>query len=267
MIKLIFSDMDGTLLDENGKVPEEFDDLMAELKKRNVRFVPASGRQYHSLVKSFEKHRDSMIFMAENGNMVRDGKGTELYSNVMDREVCRRIWNKSLSLPGIYPVACAKKASYILPHWEKYLDECKKYFSKYEFIESFDDIDDEIVKIALADNHNWQAEKNIYHSFDEFKPEMQVSLSSDLWVDLTNNGANKGESIKHLIAKLGIGFDECAAFGDFLNDYEMMSAVYYSFAMENAHPRLKEVARFRAKSNAELGVIKAIYDLIEQGLI
>lgn len=119
----------------------------------------------------------------------------------------------------------------------------------------------------MADNHNWQAEKNIYHSFDEFKPEMQVSLSSDLWVDLTNNGANKGESIKHLIAKLGIGFDECAAFGDFLNDYEMMSAVYYSFAMENAHPRLKEVARFRAKSNAEHGVIKAIYDLIEQGLI
>ena len=59
MIKLIFSDMDGTLLDENGKVPEEFDDLMAELTKRNVRFVPASGRQYYSLVKSFEKHRDS----------------------------------------------------------------------------------------------------------------------------------------------------------------------------------------------------------------
>ena len=53
MIKLIFSDMDGTLLDENGKLPVEFADLMAKLKARNVAFCPASGRQYYSLADSF----------------------------------------------------------------------------------------------------------------------------------------------------------------------------------------------------------------------
>lgn len=49
MIKIIFSDMDGTLLDEHGNVPEGFDEIAEELQKRGVMFAPASGRQYYSL--------------------------------------------------------------------------------------------------------------------------------------------------------------------------------------------------------------------------
>ena len=56
MIKLIFSDMDGSLLDNEGNLPKEFDDMMAKLKERNVMFAPASGRQYYSLIKTFEKY-------------------------------------------------------------------------------------------------------------------------------------------------------------------------------------------------------------------
>ena len=47
MIKLVFSDMDGTLLDANGQMPPEFDAVMAELRARGVVFAPASGRQYY----------------------------------------------------------------------------------------------------------------------------------------------------------------------------------------------------------------------------
>ena len=44
MIRLIFSDMDGTLLDENGNLPAEFGAVYARLKERGIRFAPASGR-------------------------------------------------------------------------------------------------------------------------------------------------------------------------------------------------------------------------------
>ena len=47
-------------------------------------------------------------------------------------------------------------------------------------------------------------------------------------------------------------------FGDYLNDLEMMSSAYHSYAMENAHDDLKKVARFRTKSNDESGVVHAI---------
>lgn len=65
MIKIIFSDMDGTLLDDRGNVPEGFDEIAAELKKRGVMFAPASGRQYYSLEDSFQKYKDDFLFLAE----------------------------------------------------------------------------------------------------------------------------------------------------------------------------------------------------------
>ena len=58
-----------------------------------------------------------------------------------------------------------------------------------------------------------------------------------------------------------------AAFGDYMNDYEMMQSVYYSYAMANAHPDLKKVARFQCKSNVEHGVMEQIKEFIRQGMI
>jgi hydroxymethylpyrimidine pyrophosphatase-like HAD family hydrolase len=74
--------------------------------------------------------------------------------------------------------------------------------------------------------------------------------------------ANKGLAVRQLQQLLQISPEECAAFGDYMNDYEMMGAVHYSYAMENAHPQLKAAARFRAKSNREGGVLLAIKELV-----
>ena len=60
--------------------------------------------------------------------------------------------------------------------------------------------------------------------------------------------------------------NECAAFGDYMNDAEMMSSVYYSFAMANAHPKIKELARYETASNEEHGVLQGIQWLLDQGL-
>ena len=70
MVKIIFCDMDGTLLTSENKLPEGFAGAMAELKRRNVIFAPASGRQYFSLLRSFEDYRDDFLFLAENGTLV-----------------------------------------------------------------------------------------------------------------------------------------------------------------------------------------------------
>ena len=51
MIKMIMSDMDGTLLDNEGRMPAGFDAMIGELRRRDVLFVPASGRQYYALLR------------------------------------------------------------------------------------------------------------------------------------------------------------------------------------------------------------------------
>ena len=85
MIRLIFSDMDGTLLDENGRLPEEFGDLYLRLRERGIISAPASGRQYASLRRTFAPWQEEMIFVAENGTMVVDRGGRELFASPVDR--------------------------------------------------------------------------------------------------------------------------------------------------------------------------------------
>ena len=58
---------------------------------------------------------------------------------------------------------------------------------------------------------------------------------------------------------LGISYDETMIFGDYLNDYSMMTSGKYSFAMKNAHPQLKEISNFiTKKDNHENGVLETI---------
>ena len=102
------------------------------------------------------------------------------------------------------------------------------------------------------------AEENAYEILKKYNGELLVCLSGHNWVDLMNIGVNKGEAIKIIQENYNISFDETMAFGDYLNDFEMMQNCKYSYAMENAHPKLKEICNYRAKSNDEDGVVDAI---------
>ena len=266
MIKLIFSDMDGTLLDENGKLPVEFADLMAKLKARNVAFCPASGRQYYSLADSFAEYADQFIFLSDNGTMVRQ-HGQEIFSNVMDKKTAIDLLNSVNDIAGIYNVYCGKKKAYLLKakNPQKYMDELGKYFRTIELVDDFAAVDDEPIKTSFFTAQG-DADTKIYPLFKAQEKSMQVVLASAYWVDITNKGANKGLAVKEIQRRLNIRPDECVAFGDYMNDKEMLEAVYYSYAMANAYPAIKAIARFEAPSNAEHGVIKQIEKLIAEGL-
>lgn len=266
MIKLILSDMDGTLLDENGQLPAEFDEVMGQLLERGVQFAPASGRQYYSLLKTFQKYEDQFIFVSDNGTIVRQ-HGKELFSDIIDRDIAREIYNSVNEVDGIYNVFCGKETVYLLKskNPEPQMEELLKYFRAVEIVDSFDDIPDEPIKISFF-TPNADAAEKIYPLFAPYYDSMQVVLASAYWVDVTNKGANKGMAVKALQERLGFKPEECAVFGDYMNDLEMMSSAYYSYAMENAYPPVKEAARFIAPSNAEHGVVKTIKSFMAQGL-
>ena len=68
MIKLVASDLDGTLLFKGAQsLPEEIFPLIRQLKKMGILFVAASGRQYANMKKMFRPVVDDMAFISENG--------------------------------------------------------------------------------------------------------------------------------------------------------------------------------------------------------
>ena len=266
MIKLIMSDMDGTLLDENGQLPQGFDDIIRQLQERNVLFAPCSGRQYYSLLDTFKGYEDDFIFLAENGTMVKY-QGRELFSCVMNKQLGLKALEETRDVSGIYEVYCGRKGAYILREefTEELQAELTKYYPHAEVVDSFGDIEDEMIKASFFDDAG-KAYERIYPRLRKYSGSFQVATSSDYWVDMMRFDINKGIAIQQVQKRLKIAPMECAAFGDFMNDVEMMSSVYYSFAMENAHPYIKKLARFTTASNKEHGVLQGIQKLIDDGL-
>ncbi len=267
MVKIIFSDMDGTLLTSANKLPDGFDETMAELKRRNVIFAPASGRQYFSLLRSFEKYRDEFLFLAENGTLVMH-KGKEIFSSPIDFDAAKKVLAASESFVNILRVYCGKKDAYILreQNMPEFRTELEKYYTHTGVIDDFDAIDDIPLKVSFFDLTG-NAKKNIYDKFAQFYDTLQIVLSSDFWVDVMSPGINKGVAVKNIQRVMNLKPEECAAFGDYLNDLEMIQAVGYGFAMANAHPDLKAVAKFETTGNDQAGVIAGINKLISCGLI
>ncbi|MPQ43890.1 HAD family hydrolase [Clostridium tarantellae] len=259
MVKFIATDMDGTLLNNNDEINPEFFDIFKKLRKNGVIFAAASGRQYYNLLKKFEKVKDDMMFIAENGTFVVY-KGKELVANPLKREITDNLIDIGNNIEDAYLVVCGKKSAYIKSKDEKFVKEVAKYYERYKIVSDFNNINDDILKVTLCDFKG--SEKNSYKYFSKYKDKLQVTVSGEIWLDITAKGVNKGVAMDKIKETLNINYDEVMVFGDYLNDLELMKSGYYSYAMENAHKDLKKVARFIAKSNNENGVVEKIKEVL-----
>lgn len=259
MIKLIISDMDGTLLNDKHELPAEFWKIEDELYKQDVMFAVASGRQYYNLAAIFTRLKDRMIFFAENGTHVMH-KGRELYVNKLETAAAHKFIRIGRELPGVQMVLCCKNTAYVESQDEDFISEIKKYYQKLEYIKDLTTIENDILKVTICD---WDGvEDNSYHAFKEFKKDYKVAIAARIFLDITSITANKGNAIKEVQKKLGIDSNEILVFGDYLNDLEMVQNNENSYAMKNAHPEIIKASKFVTKlDNNENGVLETIKEL------
>ena len=95
---------------------------------------------------------------------------------------------------------------------------------------------------------------------EKLSSRLEVILSGPHWVDIMKPGVSKGKAMRRLQEMLGIKPEECMAFGDYLNDYELLESVGESYAMANSHPKLLAMAKYIAPSNDDNGVMRVIYE-------
>lgn len=257
MIKLVIADMDGTLLNSKKELSKRLFDVIEQLKKQNVRFAVASGRQYYNLLKVFEEIKEDVLFICENGTIVFD-QGVNIYTDEIDYEELAPHVERIRNMEGAYPILCGTHSAYIENDDEEFLNNARMYYEHCELVPDILEAakNDKICKIAIFDKIN--AETNTYEIYKKYSEQYTVTLSGERWVDVMNLGANKGHAIEMIQKQYNIEKKECMAFGDYLNDYEMMKVCDYSYAMANAHPLLKEVSNYEAKSNDEDGVVDTL---------
>jgi len=262
-IRLIAVDMDGTLLDGDGNVPEPLWDLLPRLAERGVAFVPASGRQLATLRATFGDAGDEMTFIAENGAyVVRAGievASVALEAAFVDRAV-RRI--RSLADAGydLGVVVCGKRSAYIERCDDAFREEAQAYYAALEAVDDVLAVEDDVLKIAIYDFA--PAEESVGLALDDLARTHRVVVSGAHWVDIMQPGVDKGVALRRLQEELGVSPEQTAAFGDYLNDLEMLDAAHWSYAMADAHPEVVARARHRAPSNLDHGVLTTIEELL-----
>lgn len=258
MIKLIASDMDGTLLNTNRNIDKEFYDLFETLKSRNIIFVAVSGRETKSLKSLFKENvRDDIVFAPNNGNIIiyRDKILFENYIQTQKLKTLAKIIRQNAIDSTIY---CAKYKTY--SESIKVAMNAKEWNTEVDVVNDITKIDDKIMKVSVFGD-----EDTIHKTFDNLKVienSLSISLSGPKSLDICEIGGNKKQAINVLQNIFNINYDETMIFGDHMNDLEMMQSGYYSFAMENATNEVKKSARFITKDNDNKGVIDAIRDII-----
>lgn len=258
---MVVSDMDGTLLNSNHKVSSKFFEIFKHLKEQNIQFVAASGRPYYSIVEKLQPIKNEIIIVAENGGLIME-KEELLLSYEFNKNRVKELYTLVTNIEGAYPIFCTKHQAFILRASDDLVKTFSEYYSVYTLIDSFEEITDDIIKIALY--HPTNAETNIFPHVKHLKPELNVVVSGNHWVDISEAITNKGNALTFLQEQLGINPSETMVFGDYNNDIEMLKCAKYSYAMANAHPDVKAVATYKTETNDNNGVELVLEALITE---
>ena len=255
LIKLVATDLDGTLLNSKKELPEDFREWV--LGHREIKMVIASGRQYYNIKKLFQGMEDSMVFMADNGGLVFENNEI-IYSNPMKEEdviYCIEQFYEKENRPIILS---GEKSAYMEHSSEEAEYNAHMYYERLEFTGDLKKCvkKDRIIKIAVFIEGN-SAEKR-YNKLGDFHNRIEAVLSGSCWIDIANKNADKGNAVKMLQEKYGISAVNCMAFGDYINDLDMLLRCGESYAMMNAHPSLKEIAKYVTLSNDDGGVMEVL---------
>lgn len=248
---LIFFDIDGTLLNHNKQLPPSTKEAIFKLKEIGHEVAIATGRAPFM----FEDLREELgigTYVSYNGQYVVLN-GEEIYTNSLNEEALIQLTEKALANnhPIVYmdhkdmkanvpehefiteSIATLKIKSF--PAYDPTYYEGRKLFQSLLFVQ---------------EGEEGQYEKE-YKDFD-FVRWHPVS------VDVIPRGGSKANGIEKLVEKIGIPSERIYAFGDGLNDMEMLTTVQNSVAMGNGLDEVKEVAKYVTKSVEEDGILHGL---------
>lgn len=265
-LRLVVADMDGTLLDGEGRVPSRFETVMARMREHGVVFMPASGRQLANLRATLGSAIAESPVIAENGTIVVQGDA-EIHRETITRSdaVAAVRTARALREQGfdVGPVIATRDRAYVDRIDERFVRQCAFYYAALEPVEDVLDLAlDNVLKIAVYAFGD--AESECYGPLSAAVPGVQTVVSGVHWVDMMARTASKGRALAAVQERLGINPAQTAVFGDYLNDAELYDYSELSFAMANAHPGILSRARYIAPANTDDGVLRTIETLLDR---
>lgn len=259
MIKLIASDIDGTLIQES--TPDLYPEMAEEicrLWEKGILFCAASGRQLASIQNVFRDVEAPVCYIAENGARIHF-KGEDIAVTPMERSYAEEIIRELRALGEGYEFSVSTPEGSILESENQEFFHMMAHGYRNEFRRVKDVLAQnvQILKIAVyhAGSIRTLGETEL---IPRWRDRVQVCVAGEEWVDFMDRSVDKGNALRLVQQRFGILPEETMAFGDNTNDIGLMKAAGCSYAVENAHPDVKRAARFCCPSYEEKGVWRTV---------
>ena len=259
MIKLIASDVDGTLVkDGEGKLDKGIVEAIKAIHAKGIHFAVASGRQWISIENVFEDVKEKIFYISDNGAYIGIN-GRTLFINKMDENIAKELIIDIRNNKNLLAVVADSSSYYIEEKNDFLMDWVREgYRGRIELVKDLTNVKDIIKISAYCDDIYGKADDIIA----KYSDKLLVNYAGKMWLDCTAKGVSKGVALKKLQEAFDINERETLVFGDQANDVEMLEAAYYSFAVNNAVSAAKHAARFEADSVENLGVLKILNYLL-----
>ena len=269
MIKLIASDMDGTLLNKDGTIHERNISAIKKAIEKGILFIPATGRANNTIPSQIFEYFPIRYNLSSNGAAVYDRQENKfIYKNCMDTETVLKLIEYISSYNVIIEVYINGNGYFnkkLIDNFEEYnvnpsfIDIYKKIKVPVEnILEIVEKNPNDIEKINIPwikPNIRSVLLENLKKDWDD-KVYITSSLSTN--IEICGKTANKGDGLTNLCNLLNIKPEEVIVFGDNFNDLEMLQFAGTAVVMENGEEEIKKIADFVTLSNNEGGVGYAI---------
>ncbi|OHO68561.1 HAD family hydrolase [Staphylococcus sp. HMSC036D05] len=285
MIKLIATDMDGTLLNAAHEITPENQAAIKFAQEHGITVVIATGRAFYEANTPVAETDLKVPYICLNGAEVRDETFNIMSTSHLNHSLVNKI-TTTLKKEDIYYQVYTNRGIYTEDpqrDLEIYIDIAERAGQKADvekiknsiqkridngtlkIVDNYDKIEEipgELIMKILAFDSDLGKIDLVGQELAK-SPNLAVSSSSRGNLEITHSDAQKGIALATIAKQLGIDLDNVMALGDNLNDISMLERVGYPVAMDNAAPEVKAVAKYVTDSNENSGVGKAIMKFLK----
>lgn len=263
-IKLIATDLDGTLLRNDRSVSEYTKEILKRFREKNGKVVLSTGRAFFGTEKIAEELEIEGIIITSNGAKIYDlEKNETLLHNPIEEEYTLKLIELSrkhqvhlnLYQENDWFVEDSQREesrNYTVNCGKEPIEKCFDEFTSYEMTKAL---------FIGEPEHLKKVEEEIREKLGE---SVHITYSKSNFLEILNKKVNKGEALKYVAAHYRIEREQIAAFGDELNDREMLEFAHFGVAMKNANPELKKFVKYETVTNEEDGVAEFILKLMPE---
>ena len=269
-IRLIFSDIDNTVLPKSQIVSERTRAAIAACRKKGVEFIVASGRWFPSarLVVCDQLGIEDGYMITCNGTVIVKTDGSILKEYCMTDEQARRVYEilrkENVMMSTYVDGALCRMRRHLIPSF--HFPEKSMNINGKDYI-VVDDDEDMFVNVGMRHPYKMEAYSEDTELLARIRAQLraeglQVNSAYPVNLEVMAPGAGKGVAVKWMAEHMGVQIDQTMGFGDYFNDLEMLGAVGWPVAVENAADEVKQIAKLIAPACPDDGVACTIEDYI-----